>query len=42
MAKVTKTKTSNSARKKISPALSPEAREKQLISVAVDVVEQRL
>ena len=42
MAKVTKTKTSNSARKKIRPALSPEARENQLISLAVDLVEQRL
>ena len=36
-----KTNMSNS-NKKISPALSPEARENQLISLAVDLVEQRL
>lgn len=39
-----KAKTSNSQKpsKKIRPALSPDAREKQLISLAVDLVEQRL
>ena len=42
MAKVTKTKPSNSPRKKRRPALSPEARENQLIALAVDLVEQRL
>ena len=41
MAKVTKTNTSTS-RKKVRPALSPEARENQLIALAVDLVEQRL
>lgn len=30
------------AQKKIRPALTPEARENQLISLAVDLVEQRL
>lgn len=33
---------SDSSRKKIRPALTPEARENQLISLAVDLVEQRL
>ena len=38
-----KVKSSNSsANKKIRPALSPEARENQLISLAIDLVEQRL
>lgn len=41
MAKTKVTKTPNSS-KKIRPALTPEAREKQLISLAVDLVEQRL
>ena len=41
MAKVKKTDTQKSVRK-IRPALSPEARENQLISLAVDLVEQRL
>lgn len=41
MAKVSKTSTSGSTRK-IRPALSPEAREQQLISLAVDLVERRL
>ena len=42
MAKV-KTTTSNSkSTRKIRPALTPEARENQLISLAVDLVEQRL
>ena len=36
-----KTSTSNS-NKRIRPALSPEARENQLIALAVDLVEQRL
>lgn len=36
-----KTNTSNN-NKKMRPALSPEARENQLISLAVDLVEQRL
>ena len=36
-----KTNMSNST-KKMRPALSPEARENQLISLAVDLVEQRL
>lgn len=37
----TKSKGTNE-RRKIRPALSPEARENQLISLAVDLVEQRL
>lgn len=41
MPKVKPTTTRNSGRK-IRPALSPEARENQLISLAVDLVEQRL
>lgn len=41
MAKVKASSTSGSSRK-IRPALSPEARENQLISLAVDLVEQRL
>ena len=41
MVKVTKTKPSDSPRKKRRPALSPEARENQLIALAVDLVEQR-
>ena len=40
MAKTKKT-TSNPSRK-MRPALNPEARENQLISLAVDLVEQRL
>ena len=40
MAKV-KTATSN-PRPKLRPALSPEARENQMISLAMDLVEQRL
>lgn len=42
MAKVRKTDASNVSTRKIRPALSPEARENQLISLAVDLVEQRL
>lgn len=41
MPKAKVVKSSNSTRK-IRPALSPEARENQLISLAVDLVEQRL
>lgn len=41
MSKV-RTKTVNDSQKKIRPALTPEARENQLISLAVDLVEQRL
>ena len=37
-----KTNMSNNSSKKMRPALSPEARENQLISLAVDLVEQRL
>ena len=41
MAKVTNTN-SSSVRRKRRPALNPEARENQLISLAIDLVEQRL
>ena len=41
MAKVKKVG-SNKPQKEIRPALTPEARENQLISLAVDLVEQRL
>lgn len=41
MAKVKPTNSSNST-KKIRPALTPEARENQLISLAMDLVEQRI
>lgn len=41
MAKVKSSSSSNTARRR-RPALSPEAREQQLISLAVDLVEQRL
>ena len=41
MAKV-KAKCSSDPVKKIRPALTPEARENQLIALAVDLVEQRL
>lgn len=37
-----KTKSSPASSRKVRPALSPEAREAQLISMAVDLVEQRL
>ena len=37
-----KSNTSTNATKKVRPALTPEARENQLISMAVDLVEQRL
>lgn len=42
MAKVKTTSVQNSARKPGRPALTPEARENQLISLAIDLVEQRL
>lgn len=42
MARVKSPNPSNSNRKPMRPALSPEAREQQLISLAVDLVEQRL
>ena len=35
-------KTQQSSQKKIRPALTPEARENQLIALAIDLVEQRL
>ena len=41
MAKVKQTSTSNSTRR-IRPALTPEARENQMIALATDLVEQRL
>ena len=41
MAKV-KPNSSSGSTKKIRPALTPEARENQLIALAVDLVEQRL
>ena len=42
MAKVKSASSSSSANKTIRPALTPEARENQLISLAIDLVEQRL
>ena len=42
MAKVKSTNSSNSNKKPMRPALTPEARENQLISLAIDLVEQRL
>ena len=42
MAKVKSTCSTNSNKKNIRPALTPEARENQLISLAIDLVEQRL
>lgn len=42
MAKIKSTNSSKSNTKNIRPALSPEARENQLISLAIDLVEQRL
>ena len=41
MAKVTNTSSSSNRRKR-RPALNPEARENQLIALAIDLVEQRL
>lgn len=40
--RVTNTTASPNANKHIRPALTPEARENQLISLAIDLVEQRL
>ena len=42
MAKVGKNTTSSSTTRKIRPDINPEARENQLISLAIDLVEQRL
>ena len=42
MAKVKTTTLNSKSTRKIRPALTPEARENQLISLAVDLVEQRL
>jgi len=42
VAKVGKNTTSSSNTRKIRPAITPEARENQLISLAIDLVEQRL
>ena len=42
MARVKSPNPSNSSKKPMRPALTPEAREQQLISLAVDLVEQRL
>lgn len=42
MARVKSTNTSNNGRKAMRPALTPEARENQLIALAIDLVEQRL
>ncbi len=42
MAKVKASGTDNSSTKKRRPALTPEARENQLIALAVDLVEKRL
>lgn len=41
MAKIAKTNASET-KQRIRPALTPEARENQLISLAIDLVEQRL
>lgn len=37
-----KTKTTSEPRKKMRPALTPEARENQMVSLAVDLAEQQL
>ena len=42
MARVKSPNPSNPNKKSIRPAMTPEAREQQLISLAVDLVEQRL
>ena len=42
MAKVKVTDSSDSPKKKIRPALTPEARENQMIALAMDLVEERL
>lgn len=41
MKKATKSSSSNT-KKKLRPAISPESRENQLVSLAMDLVEQRL
>lgn len=42
MARVKSPNPNNSSKKAIRPALTPEARQNQLISLAIDLVEQRL
>lgn len=42
MPKKKETKTPSDSRRKIRPALTPEARENQMISLAVDLAEQQL
>lgn len=42
MAKVKISSTSDSSEKKMRPALTPEARENQMISLAIDLAEQQL
>ena len=42
MARAKSPNTSNSNKKPIRPALTPEAREQQLTALAIDLVEQRL
>ena len=42
MAKTKREEGSSGARKKIRPALTPEARENQMISLAVDLAEKQL
>lgn len=42
MAKIKQEEGSSGARKKIRPALTPEARENQMISLAVDLAEKQL
>lgn len=42
MAKVKSANSTNPNKNKMPPALTPEARENQLISLAIDLVEQRL
>lgn len=42
MARVKSPNSSNTNKKPIRPAMTPEAREQQLVSLAVDLVEQRL
>lgn len=37
-----KTRASNSSKRKMRPALTPEARENQLVSLAVDLAEKQL
>ena len=42
MARTSKNNSPSDRKKKVRPALTPEARENQMISLAVDLVEQRL